>query len=277
MNPIIDLLHQRSSCRSYDSKPIPDDVMTSLLEATCSSPSGGGFQNLSIIKVTDKEKLAALQKICRNQPFISKAPVSMVFCIDFRRYMKVKEIEPFPFKEHQNFMNFWMAIIDTAIMAHTFCIAAESHDLKTVYIGNIIHEFEQAAKLLGLPKFVLPSIMVVAGYPKSPITPKKKYPIDLLVHENTYQDPSPDTVYSAYQAHNDSWKMSAKDTFVNKIYETAKSYHGEAYAEKCKTYIEEKGVISPYQYWFGCYYLDAGFMQLDDYIRFMRSQGFDWV
>ena len=59
---IYQLIAERATCRSYRPDPIPDEVLNRILEAGCKSPSGGGFQALSIIKITDPEKPVDIDK-----------------------------------------------------------------------------------------------------------------------------------------------------------------------------------------------------------------------
>lgn len=67
-----------------------------MLEAGCKSPSSGGFQNISIIQVTDPAKRKKLVEFSRGQRFIATAPVSLVFCVDHHRAEQVIGLEPAP-------------------------------------------------------------------------------------------------------------------------------------------------------------------------------------
>ena len=54
--------------------------------------------------------------------------------------------------------------------------------------------------------------------------------------------------------------------------------HGADYAAQVRKDIEDKGYIGPYQYWFGCYYLDEpDFLTTADYLSYFKKQGFDWL
>jgi len=277
-NDIIDIINNRATCRSYIEKEIPEEIMNQLLDAACKSPSSGGFQTYSIIKVTKKEKKEQLVKLCRNQKFIEKAPVSLIFCIDFRRVKRINEIEPAPCIETDTFMNFWMGLIDAAISAQTLCLAAEAFGLKTVYIGNIINMIDEAAKLLNIPEYVCPAVMVTIGYPTKTPSPTLRYDKSVLIHEEEYRDIDIDMLMKAYKEKDGSQKIKATERLVERIYNTAKAYHGVEHAEKCKQYILDKGIISTYQYWFGCYYLEEeGFLSMQGYKEFMKRQGFKWL
>lgn len=277
MNDLLKMLDQRASCRSFLEKEIPEDILNQVLDAACSAPSGGNFQSYSIIKVKDKDKKLKLQEYSRDQKFIGKAPVNLVFCLDYRRIKRIIEVEPSPFNFTDQFKDLWMTIIDASISAHTACLAAESLSLKSIYIGNILNEAGKISTLLNLPDYVFPVIMVTLGYPKSPIKPPKKYGRNVLVHDEEYKDMDIDDLMEEYRKKNSNWKMKATDKFVDRLYNTALEYHSRDYAEKCRDYVLEKGTISPYQYWFGCYYLDDDFLDNEEFFEEMRKKLFNWV
>lgn len=277
MNDVLNLIEKRASCRSFLEKEIPEDLLNQVLDAACSSPSGGNFQTYSIIKVTDKEKKLKIQEYSRDQKFIGKAPVNLVFCIDYRRIKRINEVEPCPFNFTEQFKDLWMTIIDASISAHTACLAAESLGLKSIYIGNILNEAGKMSTLLNLPDYVFPVIMLTLGYAKSPIKPPRKFNRNVLVHDEEYKDADIDTLMEAYREKNNNWKMKPLDKFVDKIYQTTLEYHDKEYAEKCRDYILEKKAISPYQYWFGYYYLDDDFLDNEAFFEEMRKKLFTWV
>lgn len=271
------IIDERASCRSFKQQAIPNDVLNQLLLQACKAPSAGGFQNYSIIKIIDQSIKDALVPLCRNQGFISKAPISLVFCIDFRKIIKMQQIEPFPFEETSNFMNLWMSILDTAICAQTLVLSAEYYGLKSIYIGNIINNMKQVSELLKLPDYVLPSIMLTLGYPKSVPKPSAKFTEEIIVHENTYNETPINQLKQAYEDKYHKWKLQPKNKWIDMIYKTSKAYKNEEFAQNCIDFIKRKNCISPYQYWFGCYYADDDFMRIEDYINFIREKGFKWL
>lgn len=272
------LIAERATCRSYRPEPIPDEILNRVLEAGCQSPSGGGFQTLSIIKVTDPEKRRALVPRCRNQAFIATAPVTLVVCIDYHRMERIIEMEPAPFRETDLFPNLWMGVWDAAICAHTMVLAAQAEDLGSCYIGNLLNRMGEASELLGLPRRVCPAVMLTLGWPKVVRKQAPKYPPAILVHENEYQELSDEALYRAYRKQNRYQKMPPAPDKVEACCAMAAQLHGAEYAEQVRTDIEKKGYISPYQYWFGCWYLDEPeFLDWDGYRAYFRNQGFDWL
>lgn len=275
---LFDIIENRASCRSFSDQEIPSDVLNRILEAAVKAPSGGGFQNYSIIKVTDREKREKLVKYSRNQKFIARAPVSLVFCIDYRRIKRINEVEPSPFAETDHFTNFWMSVIDTAICAQTACLAAEALGLKSVYIGNILNVGDKVSELLNLPDYVLPSIMVTLGYCLRNPKPSLKYDTNVLVHDEEYRDMDIGQLLGEYRKKYGDWHMKPNEKNTAKIYQTAAAWHGREYAELCRKYILERNSVSPYQFWFGCYYLEEkDFMGFTEYQAFMEKKGFRWM
>lgn len=278
MPNIYDIMNNRSSCRSFTDKDVNDETLNKILNVACNAPSSGGFQNYSIIKIRNVETKNKLASLCRNQMFIEKAPVCLVFCIDYRRIKRINEIIPAPCNQINNFMDFWMSVIDTAICAQTLCIAAEEENLKSVYIGNIINTIDQVSDLLKLPEYVCPSIMVVLGYPKHDLKLSKKYDSEVIVHNEEYKDMDMDSLLKKYKKKYDDWNMRTSNNLIDKIYDTCFNLHDKEFAEKFEEYALKNKKISPYQFWFGYYYINQKeFLNLNGYIKFMKKQGFNWI
>ena len=137
MADLYELIEKRATCRAYKPDGIPDDVLNRVLEAGCKSPSGGGFQSISIIKITDPDKRKRLVDFSRGQKFVATAPVSLVFCVDYHRMRRVMEREPAPFRLQDQFKYLMMGVIDASICAQTMVLAAEAEGLASCYNGNI--------------------------------------------------------------------------------------------------------------------------------------------
>lgn len=279
MHDIYELIGRRATCRAYKPDPIPDDVLSRVLEAGCKSPSGGGFQSISIIRITDPAKRKRLVEFSRGQKFIGIAPVSLVFCVDYHRMRRVIEQEPAPFRLQDQFKYLMMGVIDTSICAQTMVLAAEAEGLASCYNGNILNVMDQISELLELPEQVFPVVMLTLGWPRTDRRRQPpKYPASLLVHENAYQERADEALYAAYRKQNRWQKLPAKPEWVETCCTVAERLHGADYAARVRKDIEEKGYIGPYQYWFGCYYLDGpDFMTNKDYQSYFKKQGFEWL
>jgi len=279
MHDVYDLIARRATCRAYKPDPIPDEILNRVLEAGCKSPSGGGFQSISIIKITDPDKRKKLVGFSRGQKFLATAPVSLVFCVDFHRMTQVMNTEPAPFRYPDLFKQLVMGVVDASVCAQTMVLAAEAEGLGSCYIGNILNVADQVSDMLALPQRVFPVIMLTLGWPKTDRRRQPpKYPASLLVHENQYQERTDKEVYDAYRKQNRWQKLPAKPEWVESCCAMAEKLHGADYAARVRKDIEDKGYLGPYQYWFGCWYLDEpDFMTMADYRSYFQKQGFEWL
>ncbi|MCD8224053.1 MAG: nitroreductase family protein [Clostridiales bacterium] len=275
---IYTLIARRATCRSFKEDPVDDAVLDRLLAAGCKSPSSCGFQSISIIKVTDKEKRKKLASFSRGQKFIATAPVSLVFCIDYHRMDQVLRREPAPLPNPGQLKCLWMGIADAVICAQTIVLAAEAEGLGSCYNGNVLNVLDQLSELLALPSHVCPAIMLALGWPRSTKRQPPKYPPELLVHENEYRELPDDQVYSAYRRQNGYQKLKPRPQWVEACCEKGRQLHGEEYARQIREDIEKKDYLGSYQYWLGCYYTEEpDFLNFAGYRNYFKKQGFTWL
>ena len=276
-NNLFDIINNRYSCRSFLDKTIEEETVQHLLELACKAPSAGGFQNYSIIKVDKASVSADLAKRCRGQKFIEKAPLNLVFCIDYRKLLVAQKYEPCSIMAMDAFDEFWMSLLDVGIVAQTVTLSAEAYGLKSVYIGNIINYMEDVSDLLKLPKGVIPAIMLTLGYPKYQGQQAEKYKPSAIVHDNVYSALEDEALYGHYLEQNKGWKLSAKDKWVQQLVETAKEKESEAYGKRVESYFKTHDIISPLQYWHGIYYNDSQGLSLESARAYLKKQGFTWL
>lgn len=189
MNEIIESLYQRKSVRAYEDRAIPKEMKNLILEASMQAPSAGCQQLYTILDITDQELKEKLAESCDHQPFIAKAPMVLVFCADCKKwYDAYLEAGCEPRKPGVG--DLMLAITDTAIAAQNAVVAAESLGIGSCYIGDIMENCEEHRKLLQLPEYVFPVVMLVFGWPtmqqkqrQKPARCDRKH----IVHENTYR------------------------------------------------------------------------------------------
>jgi len=104
-----------------------------------------------------------------------------------------------------------------------------------------------------------------------------KYNSMVIVHDEKYKDMEIDSLLAEYEKKYDDWNMKTTNNMTDKIYDTCLRLHGKEFAERFKENAETNNRISPYQFWFGYYYLrQEEFLNFDGYINFMKKQGFNW-
>jgi FMN reductase (NADPH)/FMN reductase [NAD(P)H] len=197
MNEIMRAIHNRRSTRVFDEKPVPDEVVDALLQATLRAPTAGNMMLYSILKIEDQEIKEKLAVSCDNQPFIARAPLVLVYLADYRRwydYFLQSGVEAMCGERGMELRkpgegDLLMAANDALIAAQTTVIAAESLHLASCYIGDIMEEYEFHRDLFVLPKYVLPVTMLCIGYPRSEATApirSKRFAPEFIIHKDRY-------------------------------------------------------------------------------------------
>ena len=164
MNEIIDSLYHRKSVRVYEDRQIPEEMKNLILEAAMQAPSAGCQQLYTILDITDQKLKEMLAESCDHQLFIAHAKMVLVFCADCKKwYDAYLEAGCEPRKPGVG--DLMLAITDTAIAAQNAVVAAESLGIGSCYIGDIMENCEEQRRLLQLPEYVFPAVMLVFGWP----------------------------------------------------------------------------------------------------------------
>ncbi len=276
-NQTINLLMQRASLRSFSNKPIPEDVLQQILEAGAHAASGGNLQPWSVIKITSAETKRWLVEL-DGQGFIAAAPVSLLFCLDFHRLQRLAELETAPFTANRSFRHFWVGCEDTLIAAQSMCTAADALGLGSVYLGTVSEYIPQLRERLKLPQGVFPLVLVCFGYPKKAPALRKKYPADVLVHDETYQELPDAALLAAMREKYGNRNFQITPERLENIETVCRQVEGPEFAEKCLARIRQDGFINPIIHYFGLHYV-ASEMPLNnlDFLQTLRDSGFFWM
>lgn len=193
MNETLKLLQNRKSVRSYSDEPITPEEKQRILSAAMRAPTAGNMMLYSILDITDQSLKDKLAETCDHQPFIAKAPLVLIFCADYRRWMRKFAASgcdggnPLPPEEG----NLLLACNDAIIAAQTAVVAAESLGIGSCYIGDVLEQCETHVELLHLPEYVIPVSMVVFGKPtesQKNRTQLSRFPQQMIVFENGYRE-----------------------------------------------------------------------------------------
>ena len=146
------VLKTRRSVRNYLPDPIPDEVLSRVMEVVRMAPSGSNKQPWKFIIVTDPEVKMKLQQVCKNQPFINQAPAAIVACgcdVNYNRggYMGDKTF-----------------LVDVSIAFTHLILAARAEGLGTCWLGDF--ENIGVKNLLSIPDDWDVVAVTPIGYPK---------------------------------------------------------------------------------------------------------------
>ena len=264
------LLFKRGSCRNFEDRPVDPDVLTLVLDAGIHAASGGNLQPFSIIKILEKETGARLAELCSNQPFIASAPVNLLFCIDFRRLKRWAALEAAPFTATSSFRHFWISFQDTIIAAQNVCTAADANSLGSVYVGSVLECFRELREMFELPEGVFPVVLLSLGYPKFEARPRRKLPVNVVVHEGKYREMPDEDLLAVYnEKYSRAAPIEATPDRVETFGEVCESVGGPEFAARCLERVQQAGGFNEVQRYFGLHYRanrmpagNAGFLQV---------------
>lgn len=189
MNEIIRSLYDRKSVRVFENRPISAECKKEILMSAMEAPTAGNQQLYTILDITDQKLKDKLAVSCDNQPFIAKAPLILIFCADVLKWFDVfKEGGSDPRKPGCG--DLFLAVNDALIAAQNAVVAAESMEIGSCYIGDIMKQCELHREMLHLPSYVFPAAMLVFGYPTDQQKNRKKPErcrLEDMVQENVYQ------------------------------------------------------------------------------------------
>lgn len=87
---------------------------------------------------------------------------------------------------YDNFAWFLNGVTDALLAAQNLCVEAEAHGLGICYLGTTIYTAEEIARILDLPKGVIPVTTIVVGHPDESPELTDRLPLDAVVHCEKY-------------------------------------------------------------------------------------------
>lgn len=277
-NETMKWLYERASVRAFEEKDIQDDVLNRIIDAGCHGATGGNLQPYSIIKIKSKEKKKALMDTECMQNIVEKAPVNLLFMIDWNRIKRWAEANNAPFVCEKSYRHFWIALQDTIIAAQNTCTAADCMGLGSVYLGTVESCFMELKDIFNLPKGVFPVVIVSLGYPKKYPSPAPKLLNDVIVHDEEYREmPIEDLNKAMYNKYGEK-KAALSDKNLAELYRVTKKVHGEERAEAAVEYAKEIDGVHMAQRYFGLHYsADWSATGNGDFLKALEEYGFEWI
>ncbi len=239
------------------SKESLDQILTAALRA--SGPGGAltsgyrGSQPFSMIVVRDIERRKKLNEmLCEGRKkCIEQAPVSVVFCLDTHRLNRWAEVQGGT-AHFKGIGVLWVALRSVYTAAQNAVIAAESLGLGSQYVQEIVWQPYTTLDFFSLPKGVLPAAMLLLGHPAERPSLAPSLPLDAVVHEERYHDPTDDELVRYFGE-----KEEYFQTWMNNL--PADS--------KLRKHMEERGVTNLAQFISLVTYTESFYKWRDDMVR----------
>jgi len=162
-----DAIKKRHSIRKYKPDAVNEDILTRILDAAHTAPSGKNGQPWRFIVVRNEELRKKLVAPCRDQAFIAEAPVIIVGCAN----------EDESYQKQGNYMKSWA--IDLALAFDHLMLAAAVEGLGTCWIGAFVEE--EVKKALNIPEQLRVVGLTPLGYAATEPKPKPRKPLQEIV------------------------------------------------------------------------------------------------
>jgi nitroreductase len=165
MEPI-DTLLTRRSVRKYADTPVPQEKIDKILEAGRQSPSAVNRQPWHFILVTDQSLKDKLGNGLFNR-HIRKSAFTIVGT----------------YTTNDPVSRRW-GHTDTIIALQTMAIAAHLQGIATCWTGD--YNEDNLRRTLNIPEEAHIAALITFGNPQKPPGPRKKRPLDTILHTNTW-------------------------------------------------------------------------------------------
>lgn len=183
------------SIRAY-SRPAAREEIDLVLRAARRAPTAAMMHGYCILNITAPDLRQRLDEIGNRQRALHNSSL-LLFCADLRRARQWGEALATPVT-YTGYTGLLFAAVDCTLAAANAIQAAESLGLGCCIIGTFFHRAADVCETLGLPPGVLPLFGLTMGLPAESPPLRPRLPLDNLVHENTYRDPSPGQLAEAW-------------------------------------------------------------------------------
>ena len=197
MKDIFKILKSHRSIRKYKPDPIPDDLLTNIIDSARQAPTSSNIQAYSIIVVKDKEKKSKLAHYCGDQPWVASCPVFLAVCPDLYRLDRMCRMRNYQINDRY-IETFVLAVVDSTLVAQNILVASEASGLGVCMIGGIRNNPDQVCELLKLPDKVFPLMGICLGWPDHEPMIKPRLPRELVVHNEEYDDSGLEKLLASY-------------------------------------------------------------------------------
>lgn len=244
MNNTLEIIKNHRSIREYLDKDIPDELIDEIVQSAQSMPNSINGQQTTVIVVKDKEKREKLADLTGNQAYVAKAPVFLIFIMDFYRTYLAGKKTGFKQVIHEDVEGIGVGSVDAGIALGASIIAAESLGLGIVPIGGIRKNPEEVIKLLELPKYTFPMVGLVVGYPANKSHKKPRAPFNSYRHKEVYDKKAVENSIDTYDEQMSSYLKDIEryEQEVNWSTQTSRVYQS-VYYPKVKGAMEKQGFI----------------------------------
>ncbi|MGM3163067.1 NADPH-dependent oxidoreductase [Dickeya undicola] len=211
MNQTIELLTHHRSERSYLNKPIPEEVLSAIINSAHLAPTSVNSQQVSIVVTRDPARRARIAELAGGQPWIAQAPVFLTLVLDMHKTATGIAMSGKEQHAHESVESIVSGATDVGIALGSLIAAAHSFGLGIVPIGGVRRSPQGMIDLLELPPLTFPVVGLVLGYVDQPAHQKPRLPLETFLHDEVYRS---EPLAAAIEQYNDTlithWKQTGR-------------------------------------------------------------------
>lgn len=162
------------SVRQFAEAEVPEDLVAALIGCAQSASTSSNLQMWSVVSVQDPDRRAKITELCANQDQVRNAPWFLAWLADANRIGALAERYGEDAQSLESAEMYTLSVIDVALAAERFAVAAESIGLGICYIGALRDHPEEVAELLGLPPRVFGVFGMCLGVPAADVSAEVK-------------------------------------------------------------------------------------------------------
>jgi nitroreductase len=151
---LVEVIKKRRSVRRFEDKPIPEDVVTDILDCARLAPTANNVQPWLLGAVTDSELRGKISELAEYGRFIKDAPVCFaVFADSTTKYF----------------------LEDGCAATENILLACTAHGIGSCWVAGHKKAYaESVRELLNVPEPYTLVALIAAGYSRQSPSPKKK-------------------------------------------------------------------------------------------------------
>lgn len=171
---MIEIMKSRRSIRTFTDEPIKKEDIVELLKGAILAPSGSNIQPW-LFGIIDDRKI--LEKIFSFSPGLGGNPPCIIVVCSNRKLA---------FDKGDKLGRDILSIIDVSLATENILLLATERGLGTC----VIKSFNEAAirKILNLPEYISPDLIITVGYPKGQQKSPPKRKIEDVIFINQWEE-----------------------------------------------------------------------------------------
>lgn len=188
MNQVIEQMKNRRSVRGFSGESVKDEDLKEILVAAQQAPSSVNGEQVSLVVIRDKDKIAKIAELAGGQPQVAGADIFILVTIDFYRSTYAMKKEGKQNVIPMSAEGILVGAVDGGIMLNALQTAAESFGYGTTAIGGIRRNPDKMVELLELPEGTFPLVGTTIGVPteEEPSFVKPRVPLNSFAHTEKY-------------------------------------------------------------------------------------------